>query len=142
MPRGGKRRGTQGKPYPNRTDLRGPGTPDIPKKSFTGQPYGAATQQAQVQATAPAGPPAAPPGGAPAMPQAAGAGGPPPGGLGAFNRPSERPGEPLTHGLPMGAGAGPEVLSTGSQNDPITLQLRALYSQYPISEIAELLEEL
>lgn len=29
-------------------------------------------------------------------------------------RPTERPTEPLTHGAPVGAGAGPEVLGTGS----------------------------
>lgn len=138
MPRGGKRKGTPGSPYPNRSDLRGPGTPDIPK-TFTGQPYGAATQQAQVQG---AGPPASP------QPQAPGAtpeGGPPgvpAGGLGPFNRPTERPNEPITHGLSTGPGGGPEAVGLNPRNDAVSLQLRALYSQFPLPEIAELLSEM
>lgn len=30
--------------------------------------------------------------------------------FGAFDRPTERPDEPLTHGAPVGPGAGPEVI--------------------------------
>lgn len=33
-----------------------------------------------------------------------------------FARPTERPGEPVTHGLPIGAGGGPEVLGMPPNN--------------------------
>lgn len=112
MPRGGKRSGKPGGLYPNRSDLRGPGTPDIPKQEFQGQPYGAATQQAQAQQVAPV---AAPP-----MPA--------PGSLGAFNRPTERPDEPITAGLPSGPGPGPEVLGAlGEEPDQGELRDMAVY---------------
>lgn len=126
MPRGGKRRGTTGKQYPNRSDLRGPGTPDIPK-SFQGQPYGAATQQEQAQAAAPVGP-SSPPGGPPG-----GGGGVsppvvPPGGLGDFRRASEYPDRPITHGLSTGPGAGPEILGMhGGNPEDADLRDMAIY---------------
>lgn len=37
--------------------------------------------------------------------------GPGPGELGPLTAPTDRPGEPLTHGLPTGPGAGPEALT-------------------------------
>jgi len=129
VPRGGRRSGKPGQAYPNRSDL--PTAPDPGAGTFKGQPYGAATQQAAMAA-----PPGAPPG-APGAPP----GGPPPGGLGDFARPSERPNEPITHGLPVGPGGGSEVLGLSSQSDPVALQLRALYQKFPIPEIAELLSE-
>jgi hypothetical protein len=139
MARGGRRRGRQGAQYPNRSDLRGPGTPDIPK-TFQGQPYGVATQQAAMQAPTPASPSSPVVGSGPEG--MLGPSGPPPGGMGPFNRPTERPSEPITHGLPSGAGGGPEILGMTTRNDPVTLQLRALYQQYPIPELAELLDEI
>jgi hypothetical protein len=138
MPRGGRRKGTPGQAYGNRTDLQKPQAPGTPV--FKGQPYGAATEQAAVAAS---GGGAAPPG----QPPGAGApvGGPPgvaPGGLGPLTRPTERPGEPITHGLASGPGGGPEVLGLDSRNDDTALQLRALYQRFPLPEIAELLSEL
>jgi hypothetical protein len=65
-----------------------------------------------------------------------------PGTLGALDRPTERPGEPLTAGLPSGPGPGPEALAgVGIGGDALELQLRALYQKYPMPEIARLLEE-
>lgn len=136
MPRGGRRRGTPGKAYGNRTDLTQ--APNPGQATFKGQPYGAASEQAQAQAAVP---PQSPPG-PPGAPPAAGPPPIPPGGLGAFNRPTERPGEPLTSGLGMGPGAGPEALGMTSRNDPISMQLRALYQQFPIPELADLLDEI
>lgn len=133
MPRGGKRTGTPGKSYPNRSDL--PTAPDPGAGTFKGQPYGAATAQAQVQGATPSS------GGGGAPGQMAGPPGLAPGSFGAFNRPTERPNEPITHGLDVGPGAGSEILGMTKNTDPVSLQLRALYQRFPISEIAELLSE-
>jgi hypothetical protein len=62
-------------------------------------------------------------------------------------RATERPDEPMTHGLPVGPGAGPEALRvTGAANpamtDPLAIQLRALYSKYPSQELADLLMDI
>jgi len=132
MARGGRRRGTTGKPYPNRSDLRGPGTPDIPK-SFQGQPYGAAGQQEQAQAAVPASAPASPPVGPPG-----GGGGVspptvPPGGFGAFTRGTERPDEPITAGLRSGPGPGPEALGMHAGN-PEDADLRDMAIYLPALE--------
>lgn len=89
----------------------------------TGMPYG--EHQASIQAqqqmpvaagNAPPPPPAGGGGGDPMMAALQGAlGMQPPGGPGLLG-PSQRPTEPVTHGLPSGPGGGPEVLagSTGS----------------------------
>jgi hypothetical protein len=62
-----------------------------------------------------------------------------PGSLGAFDRPSERAGEPVTAGMPTGPGPGPEVLFHA---DPTEETLRALYRIDPGNEhIRELLED-
>lgn len=133
MPRGGKRQGTAGKAYGNRTDLN---APKPPATQFTGQPYGARLQQEQAQQAVPTGPTQVPP----PAPMAPGPPSPAPGEAGALTRPTERPGEPVTHGLPTGPGAGPEALGPGfNAGDPITMRIRALYSQYPLQEIADLL---
>lgn len=133
MARGGKRTGTAGKAYPNRSDL--PTAPDPGAGTFKGQPYGAATAQAQVQGATPS------PGVQGAPGPTAGPPGPVPGSLGAFNRPTERPGEPITDGMDIGPGRGSEALGMTQQSDPISLQLRALYQKYPMQELAELLDE-
>lgn len=148
MPRGGRRAGRPGVAHGNRTDLNGP-----PTANFTGQQYGAAAAQARAQSAVKPGPPPTanippPPPGAPTgeVPQRGPAPGPPmpsPGALGPLDAPSTRPAEPITHGLPIGAGGGPEVLAQpGVGADALELQLRALYSMYPYPEIRDLLEEL
>lgn len=114
--RGGARQATPGAQYTNRTDLQ----QRQPVRTAPGQTYGVATQQAQSQSQMPllaGGPNATPavqqpatqgsPGGAPPQLGA----GPLPGGLGPLHSPTDRPGEPVTHGLPTGAGGGPEVLT-------------------------------
>jgi len=149
MPRGGRRSGRPGVAHGNRTDLNKP-----PLARFTGQEYGAAAEQARSQAAIRPGPPPAPPPGQPRAPQGPQEpqgppptggipqSGPMPGTLGALDRPTERPGEPLTAGLPSGPGPGPEALAgVGIGGDALELQLRALYQKYPMPEIARLLEE-
>jgi hypothetical protein len=140
--RGGRRQGTAGKNYQQRTDLQS----HQPVRTAPGQTYGVATQQAKAQQAMPlpagganAGPlPQSPtPGGPGGAPSSLGAG-PMPGGLGALHAPTDRPSEPITHGLPTGAGGGPEVLTPtdplvkaaavlnnlGSGADPATKALR------------------
>jgi hypothetical protein len=136
MARGGKRAGTPGKAYGNRTDMN-----QAQAKQFVGQSYGTAAKQAEVQASVPSGPtpgPSAGPQGAqaPAGPVT------PPGALGAFDRPTERPGTPITNGLPSGPGAGPEALGLTKKTDPVTLQIRALFQMYPTQELADILADL
>lgn len=72
-----------------------------------------ATEQAKAQsiiplANAQAGP--TPVAGAQPSPPGLGAG-PLPGSLGPLHAPTDRPGEPVTHGLPSGPGGGPQVLA-------------------------------
>lgn len=107
MARGGRRNGTPGKAYPNRTDLNGAprvATPSLPKVAPSAQ-YGEATRLQQAQQTVPMGPPPgpqAPPTGAPAeSPQLMQAGG-----LGDFGRGTDRPDEPVTAGIASGPGPG------------------------------------
>jgi hypothetical protein len=116
MPRrGGRRAGTPGTAYGARTDLNQQRT--LPVQTAPAQQYGQGAaqtiaQQAVPMATAPV--PAvsaqmSPP--APVTPTPpAGAGGGAPAPRGPFDRPTERPGEPVTAGLPVGPGPGPEAL--------------------------------
>jgi hypothetical protein len=123
--RGGARTGSIGGQYPNRSDLRG-------AKPFQGQPYGTATQQAQSLQAVPVT-------GQPDLSSAiAGAAVPPPGSLGAFNRPTETA-NPVTHGLPSGPGGGPEVLAMGQ--DGSLAQLKAIYLAFPNPDLRALIEQ-
>lgn len=109
--RGGRRKATPGASYTNRTDLQS----RQPITTAPGQAYGLATQQAQAQAQMPlpggaaqAGP--TPVAGAQPSPPGLGAG-PLPGSLGPLHAPTNRPLEPVTHGLASGPGGGPQVLA-------------------------------
>jgi hypothetical protein len=108
MPRGGYRTGRRGARYPNRTDLHTPLAPAAPAGLAYGQHQALIDSQRQMPMAAPATAAPTPPTAAPPGPSAA----PPvlPGSLGAFDRPTERPGEPVTAGLPIGPGPGPEAL--------------------------------
>lgn len=128
MPRGGNRRGKGGVAYTNRTDLNaGPrtsGPPTQPIRVATGQAYGqAGAQRAALQALP--------------LPQAA-APQPIP-----LDAPTQRPGEPITHGLPIGPGAGPEVLGPMPQanEDPTVDVYRELYKLYPNADLQGLIEQ-
>ena len=135
MPRngqGGRRQGAPGKAYSNRLDMN---QNRQPVTVASGQPYGARQEQVAAQRALPL--PAAPPVPAPPPP----APGALPGGRGPFTRPTEYPDEPLTAGMSMGPGPGPEALAMRAVtvDDQLVAQLRGLYAAYPNSDIAALL---
>lgn len=124
MARGGRRQGRSGVKYTNRTDLQGA---QLPATAPTGLPYGDRAKLIASQRQVPMGPAPGPssPGGAvqgsPPSP------GPTPGSL-PFLGQTQRPLEPVTAGLPIGPGAGPEALTMNrpSPQDPIFMALAAL----------------
>lgn len=65
--------------------------------------------------------------------------GPPPGALGAFDRPTERPNEPISHGLPIGPGGGPEVLSNPAGQPAMTLLQQLANQPYASDDLRQLL---
>lgn len=103
MPRGGPRNGTPGKAYGNRSDLRGQKPPGaaLPVQTAPGQAYGMRKQQEDAQRALPIATPAAP---APTQ-------------VPSLADPTTRPNEPVTTGLPMGPGAGPEALGGALEPD-------------------------
>lgn len=124
--------------YPNRSDLRNKAG-KVAKMAAKGQTYGAAGQQMQAQSQVPVA-------AAPTDVQAQGAA--PrqyttPGTLGAFDRPTERPMEPVTSGSPFGAGKTPLAAGTFprmSNESNVVEQIRAIYAAFPNEDIAALLE--
>jgi hypothetical protein len=64
-----------------------------------------------------------------------------PGGAGDLHRPTERPGEPVTAGAPIGAGPGPEALPQGPtsvNNTNLSAMLQAAASSSGSSALAAL----
>jgi hypothetical protein len=116
------------KQYPNRSDLRNAGG-KVAKQVATGQTYGEAKKQMDAQSAVPM---AAAPTDAPPQIQ--------PGQLGAFNRPTERPNEPVTAGASFGPGPTPTTQFAVPTSDPVLTELRALYSAYPSTELADMLD--
>jgi hypothetical protein len=116
------------KQYPNRSDLRN-ASGKVAKQTATGQTYGEAKKQMDAQSAVPMA--AAPTDSAPQIQ---------PGQLGAFNRPTERPDEPLTAGASFGAGPTPRTQFAVPTSDPVLTELRALYSAYPSTELADMLD--
>lgn len=105
MPSGGSRQGKAGGGFSNRTDLTA--KPRLPVTTVPGQPYGQAGQQAAAQQAVPMGTPPLPqPQGPPAPPTA----GMLPSDVLGLDAPTQRPTEPVTNGLAVGPGGGPEVL--------------------------------
>lgn len=145
MPRGGRRAGRTGVAYQNRSDLNGP--KPLPPQAATGQPYGVAGAQLAAQRVVPvaSGPLAAAQDGGPAtpavlaqqpyqMPQ-----------LPPLDAASARPNEPVTAGMALGPGPGPEALGVNAPNvnsaqDAVAQQLRGIYLAYPTEELRALLE--
>lgn len=121
MPRGGKRNGAPGVAYPRRSDLNA--VKPLPPTAAPGQGYGMAGQQLAAQAAVPMAPPASPQA-APAAGPAPSAG-PVPGAV-PFDRGTERPGEPVTAGLPIGPGPGPQP---GFGGQPMPGNLAGLLGQ-------------
>lgn len=120
MPRGGKGKPTPGENYGNRTDYN------------SGDQYGdlAAREEriAAVPITQPT--PPAQPQQAPQQPLVA---------PGAFDRPTDRPMEPVTSGLPTGAGPGPEALGMEAPGSDLVRTLRSMYARYPHPDILDLI---
>lgn len=118
--------------YPNRSDLRNPAK-KVAKMTATGQTYGQATQQMRSQQAVPM---ASAPTDTPPPPAQRVT----PGSLGAFNRPTERPDEPVTAGASFGPGRTPMPQYAIPSEDSVVLELRALYSAYPSDELADMLD--
>jgi hypothetical protein len=135
-----RQKGTPGRAYPNRKDLR-KASKQLPVKAATGQPYGVRKQQIEAQRAQPL--PAAPTPDFASLLQAAEAFDP--GERLPLDRPTERPDEPLTAGLPIGAGPGPEALDLSNfprfTESPLN-QLRAIYQRTGSEAIRELIEEM
>ena len=131
--RGGKRDGVVGKNYANRTDLQGqnvvsaqpqnqPGA-QLAAQAATGQPYGMATAQENAMKALPIQNTGVP------TPETGGASTPAPQRepLTPLDAPTDH-GLPITHGLSIGPGAGPESLITPFQAD-ITVKALGLLNQ-------------
>lgn len=117
------------KQYSNRSDLRNPAG-KIAKQAAKGQPYGEAGKQMQAQQAVPMA--QAPTDTAPRIQ---------PGQLGSLTRPTERPEEPVTAGASFGPGPTPRTeMMVPRNNDPVLIELRAMYEMYPSDELADLLE--
>lgn len=116
MPPGGYRQGTPGKAYEQRTDLAADRQPTRVTK---GKTYGKRQAAEQSQATMP-------------LPDTSNI--PKPGSVPSLTAPTDRPNEPVTAGLPMGAGPGPgpgpgvPPAASGSQ---ALFDLRALAAAHP-----------
>lgn len=122
--------------YPNRSDLRDRAT-KVARTAAKGQAYGEAGKQLAAQRAVPI---AASPSDAVPAPQPSG---PMPGSLGALDRPTERPTEPITAGVDFGAGPG--AMQAGVSQpirtaDPVLERLRVLARQFPNDDVLDLLD--
>lgn len=124
MPRGGKRTGTPGTAYANRSDLNRPAT-GVPTPT-----YGDKAAQQRAQQAIPLPEQSAPPAPQQRVPV--------PGERGAFDRDTERPGEVISSGLPIGPGPGPSALMPAV--DPALEALRKAMRVAPNNRIQDLIE--
>lgn len=129
LPRGGRRVGRAGASYPNRSDLAAQ-----PVKTAPGQVYGAQAAQARAQQAVPL--PTSPPAQAPA-PQPM----PTPPDPGMLHAPTARPGEPVTAGLPIGAGPGPEALPGGLPQDQVLANMYRAFQMAPSDGLRALIAQ-
>lgn len=132
---GGARQGQPGNQYQNRSDLRTQKVAVPPSAEYGQAEKLRRSQQAVPMAAAPPTPSAqAAPGGAGGQAFAT------PEDTPNLLDPTNRPDEPLTHGLPFGAGGGPEVLGPPPMSD-VEARLRALYARFPTQELRELIRQ-
>lgn len=124
--RGGRRQGLPGKSYTNRSDLQTkPRQATQPIRVVPSQTYGEGIAQRAAQQAIPL--PAAPP---------------------PLSAPTARPNEPVTAGLPTGAGPGPAAVTRPLQaaaldaDQSLEAQLRGLYLANPNSDIARLIAQI
>lgn len=128
MPRGGRRQGTPGKSYSNRSDL------NQPVRTAPGQDYGKAGAQAAAQQAIPLPQQASP---------APGASSPAPPAPGMLSAPTANPNQPVTAGLPIGPGPGPNPnMPNPSQNVLLDLQALASTTPYPTDQLRAIIERL
>jgi hypothetical protein len=128
MPRGGRRQGTPGKGYSNRTDLSA--APNMAQNTAaTGGMVASAPAQPQQQQALPM-QPQPPLIGADEVPN--------------LSDPSQRPGEPVTAGLNIGAGPGPESLGAmpPSPTDPVRQAVQSLLLISPNPDLVRILARL
>lgn len=139
MPRGGRRTGTPGKTYSNRQDLNSNRSNVVPMMAAKGQQYGANKAQMDAQRAIPVAPPPAPATAPPVGPVGPGAATAPGPTLTPLGAPTQRPGEPVTAGVPVGPG--PNGIATPGADD-LRLRLGAMYQAFPTEEIRQLIEML
>jgi hypothetical protein len=120
------------KKYSNRSDLSNPAK-KVAVAAAKGQTYGEAGKQMEAQRVVPMAP--SPSDAVPAAPVVQ------PGQLGAFNRPTDRPMEPVTAGASFGPGPTPTTrFAVPRDNDPVLNELRALYAMYPNDDLADMID--
>jgi hypothetical protein len=130
VPRGGRRSGAPGVTYPERTDL------NQAVRTVPGQPYGQAGAQQAAQQAIPQ--PQTPVVQASPAPTAAPFAAPE---SGMLHAPTARPDEPVTAGLPVGAGPGPEALGAlGRPDDQVLANLYAAYRTAPTEGLRQLIQ--
>jgi hypothetical protein len=119
------------------------GVKPLPMQAATGQTYGKHAEQIAAQRAVPmAGPPStatapAPHASAPIRPVQ----GPLPGQVLPLDAPSTRPNEPLTAGMPLGAGPGPEALGDlAGIGEDVNMALRAIFNRFPNEDLRRVLE--
>lgn len=126
MARGGRRQGAPGAQYGNRQDLQ-QGQRKQPVARIPGQDQGVQAEQIRSQQALPV--TTAP------MPQQLTQPVP-------LSAPTQRPNEPLTAGVDIGAGPGSSPLALPADDgDPTIGELRALYMAFPSEDLRELLED-
>lgn len=131
--RGGPRAPTPNTQYPNRRDLA-----SQPARAIKGQGYGERKRSLEAQGTIPvAGSPTAGLGGGGGSPRVELL----PGDVPSLDDPSAYPDEPVTAGVGIGAGAGPESLLTGPMGPESLSLLRAVYARFPDEDIRRLIEQ-
>lgn len=129
------------KAKPNRTDLA------LPKTTVPGQEYGKQAEQMRAQQIVPMGEtPVAQPGPQNAVPAPSVTPPPQPGSL-PWLHPTNRPMEPVTHGLDVGPGAGREALGAlGNVPAAVSAKLSQLaegpYGSPAITRLAEIAQQL
>jgi hypothetical protein len=125
------------KQYSNRTDLQNPAK-KMAATAAKGQTYGEAGKQLAAQRAVPMAAPASVPAPRPRNTVA-------PGSMGAFNRPTDAPQEPVTAGANVGAG--PNAFQAGIMAPPIMgdsvlQELLVLDQLYPSSDLKNLISKL
>jgi hypothetical protein len=140
MPSGGYRKPSNPAPVsgPGALSRRTDGGPSQAAQYMAGGKYGEGKQLMETQQAAPMAASSQPRMRGPQMPS--GGGGP---AVVPITAPTERPDEPITHGLPFGPGGGPEVLSNGPQRSNTLSQTVGGLIQYDSTgELTDLYEYL